>query len=146
METIKETVKKTSKTAVKRVLSNNGKKPSQGKRSVVKQTGTKKTLAGIQKSYLKNKPACRVTLRLPCAAAPEAKTVYVLGDFNEWKLYATPMKRLKNGDFSTTLELATGREYRFRYLIDEDRWENDWNADRYEKSPFGDSDNSVVVI
>ena len=27
--------------------------------------------------------------------------------------------------------IATGRTYRFRYLIDNERWENDWAADSY---------------
>ena len=26
------------------------------------------------------------------------------------------------------------------------RWENDWQADRYEPSPYLDSDNSVVTV
>ena len=56
------------------------------------------------------------------------------------------MKKLKNGNYAVTLELKPGREYQFRYLIDESKWENDWNADKYVKSPYGDSDNSVVVV
>jgi hypothetical protein len=41
--------------------------------------------------------------------------------------------------------LETGREYRFKYLIDGKRWENDWHADRYEPNIYG-TDDSVVVI
>ena len=55
------------------------------------------------------------------------------------------MKKLKTGDFTITLEVEPGREYQFRYLIDELRWENDWNADKYVKSPYG-SDNSVITV
>jgi hypothetical protein len=44
------------------------------------------------------------------------------------------------------IDLQAGREYQFRYLIDDTRWENDPKADRYAKSPFGDSDNSVVIV
>jgi 1,4-alpha-glucan branching enzyme len=100
---------------------------------------------GIKKEYLKTKDVCKVTFRLPKVAAPGAKKASIVGDFNSWSIYATPMKKLKNGDFTITLELEPGKEYQFRYLIDDDRWENDWNADKYVKSPFG-SDNSVVYV
>jgi len=101
---------------------------------------------GIKKEYLKSKNACKVTFRLPRIAAPDATSVCIVGDFNDWNIYANPMKKLKKGDFTITLNLEPGREYQFRYLIDGSRWENDWNADKYVKSPFGDSDNSVIVL
>jgi 1,4-alpha-glucan branching enzyme len=100
---------------------------------------------GIKKEYLKSKPVCKVTFKLPKEAAPEAKGVTIVGDFNNWNREATPMRRLKNGDFTVTLNLETGREYRFKYLIDGKRWENDWHADRYEPNIYG-TDDSVVVI
>ncbi|MBW2108797.1 MAG: response regulator [Deltaproteobacteria bacterium] len=101
---------------------------------------------GIQKRYLPDKKICQVTFRLPKIAAEDAKRVCVVGDFNDWRSDAAPMKRLKNGDYAVKLELQTGREYQFRYLIDESKWENDWNADGYVRSPFGDCDNSVVKV
>lgn len=55
------------------------------------------------------------------------------------------MKKLKNGDYNVKLDLETGREYQFRYLVDELKWENDWNADKYVKSSYGNCDNSVVL-
>jgi 1,4-alpha-glucan branching enzyme len=102
--------------------------------------------AGIKKEYLKARKVCRVTFRLPKIAASDAKSVCVVGDFNGWSIHANPMKKLRTGDYTTTLELEPGREYQFRYFVDESRWENDWNADKYVKSPYGDSDNSVVVV
>lgn len=101
---------------------------------------------GIKKEYPKKKNGCKVTFRLPKIAAPNAKSVSIVGDFNDWNIYASRMKKLKNGDFTITLELEPGKEYQFRYLVDETKWENDWNADKYVKSPFGDSDNSVVAV
>jgi 1,4-alpha-glucan branching enzyme len=100
---------------------------------------------GFRKQYLKSRPICRVTFRLPKKAAPDAKGVTIVGDFNNWDKALTPMKRLKNGDFTVTLELERGREYRFRYLIDGNRWENDWCADRYVPNPYN-CDDSVVVV
>jgi 1,4-alpha-glucan branching enzyme len=100
---------------------------------------------GIKKEYLKTKDVCRVTFRLPKVAAPSAKSVYIVGDFNNWNIHANPMKKLKDGDFTIKIELKPESEYQFRYLIDDLKWENDWNADKYVKNPYGDSDNSVVI-
>ncbi|MBC2711550.1 MAG: isoamylase early set domain-containing protein [Desulfosarcina sp.] len=100
----------------------------------------------LKKQYLKTKDRCKVTFRLPKAAAPGAKTVYVVGEFNNWSTVVTPMRRLKSGEFTVIVELSPGKEYQFRYLIDQMTWENDWEADRYAKSDFGDCENSVVVV
>jgi 1,4-alpha-glucan branching enzyme len=119
------------------------------KKKMAKKPAAKKATVmsvGIKKEYLKSRKTCKVTFRLPRIAATDAKCVCIVGDFNDWNLYATPMKKLKNGNYTVTLELQPGREYQFRYLIDESKWENDWNADKYVKSPYGDSDNSVVVV
>ncbi len=99
---------------------------------------------GIKKEYLKGKKTCRVTFRLPKAAAPNGNNVYIVGDFNNWNIHTNPMKKAKNEGHTITLDLEPGREYQFRYLIDDSIWENDWNADNYVRSSYGDCDNSVV--
>jgi hypothetical protein len=38
------------------------------------------------------------------------------------------------------LWVEAGRQYRFRYLIDGERWENDHAADGYAPNPFGSED------
>ena len=100
----------------------------------------------LSKKYLKTRPVSKVTFRLPREAAPSADEVRIVGDCNRRNPKATPMRRLKNGSFNATLDLDVGRAYAFRYLIDGDRWENDWAADGYEPTPYGDSDNSVVRV
>ena len=85
-----------------------------------------------------------MTFKLPKDAAPDANMVTIVGDFNNWSMTETPMKKMKNGDFKATLDLSCDREYRFRYLIDANRWENDWCADKYIPNEFG-GDNSVVI-
>ena len=102
--------------------------------------------AGIKKEYLEGGKLCKVTFRLPSVAAPGAKNVCIVGDFNNWNTRANPMKRLNNGDYEISLKVEPRKEYHFRYLIDDSKWENDWNADKYVKSPLGVSDNSVVVV
>jgi 1,4-alpha-glucan branching enzyme len=39
-----------------------------------------------------------------------AKTAHLVGEFNNWTYFSTPMKKLKNGAFTATLDLETGRE------------------------------------
>jgi len=56
------------------------------------------------------------------------------------------MKKLKSGAFTTTLDLETGKEYQFRYLLDKKIWENERDADKLIPTPYGDSENSVIVI
>ncbi len=100
----------------------------------------------IAKRYLKTKPVCKATFRLPKKACQGTATVHLVGEFNGWDLSATPMKKQKSGIFAVTIDLPAGREYQFRYLLDGTRWENDWEADRYMPTPFGDAENSVVVV
>ena len=100
----------------------------------------------IKKRYLKSRPICKVTFKLPEGAAKSAGTVNLVGEFNNWDIHTIPMKRLKNGTFTATIDLKRGREYQFRYLIDKRIWENDWNADKYVPTPYANSDNSVVIL
>jgi 1,4-alpha-glucan branching enzyme len=100
----------------------------------------------IKKQFLKSKPVCKATFTLPLEAAPEAKKVSLVGEFNDWDVSkAIPLKKqAKAGVFKALVELESGKSYEFRYLIDGDTWENDWDADAYVSTPFGE-ENSVVV-
>ena len=100
----------------------------------------------VKKQYLKSRPVSKVTFHLPCKAAPAARNVYLVGEFNGWDTQAMPMKKLKTGAFTLTIELAPGRTYSYRYLIDGKVWENDWDADAYLPSGVAESDNSVVEV
>jgi len=100
----------------------------------------------MKKTYSKTKNTCKVTFSLPQAAVKDARSVCVAGEFNDWNIYANPLKRRSDGSFSLSIELERGRQYQFRYLIDDMYWENDWAADKYVPSAFGDCDNSVVVV
>ena len=99
----------------------------------------------LKKKYLKSRPACKVTFSLPVQAAEGAGEIRLVGDFNNWSLHGHRMKKLKNGDYGITLNLKPGREYQFRYLLDNNNWKNDDNADKFVPSPFGDSKNSVIA-
>lgn len=98
----------------------------------------------LKKQYLKSKPVCKVTFKISEEEAQNAKSVRLVGEFNDWDLSVPPMKKLKNGTFTTTVELEAGKEYQFRYLLDDQNWENDWAADAYVPSQTSFEDNSVV--
>ena len=76
----------------------------------------------IKKQYLKSKPLCKVTFKIPAEKGNAAKTATVVGEFNNWSFTANPMKRLKNGAFTTTLDLDKGKAYQFRYVLDKNNW------------------------
>ncbi len=100
----------------------------------------------VKRQYLKRKPVCKVTFRLNKKQAKSAKSVHIVGEFNNWNVSATPMKRLKKGAFNAVIDLEKGREYQFRYLLNGTDWANDWNADRYVPTPYEDAENSVVIV
>ena len=100
----------------------------------------------LKKAYVKNKPLCKVTFTIQKAAVGPSKKVNLVGEFNNWSISASPMKRNPNGSFSVSLDLQKGKEYQYRYLLDGVKWENDWTADKYVSSGFPDTDNSVAVI
>lgn len=100
----------------------------------------------IKKQYFKNKGICKVTFGVPESEGNEVRKVHVVGEFNNWSTSATPMKRSRNGEFTVSMELRPGQEYQFRYLLDNNRWENDSEADKSADTPYGDARNSVIVI
>ena len=83
-----------------------------------------------------------VTFTLP--AAVRASHVVICGEWNDWSPEHDVMERVADG-FSLTVVLQAGRAYRFRYLLDGQRWENDWDADAYVPNGFG-ADDSVVDL
>jgi 1,4-alpha-glucan branching enzyme len=97
----------------------------------------------LRKAYSKKGSTCRVTFDLP--ADGKTKKVCLCGEFNEWNPRAHPMKRRKDGRFSTTLSLKSDQDYRFKYLLDRQHWENDWNADSYVPNCFGTEDSLIKV-
>lgn len=100
----------------------------------------------LTKQYLKSKPVVKVTFSLPAEACEKVAKVDLLGDFNTWTANETSsLKKQKDGSFKTTLSLEPGKEYHFRYLLDNNKWENDWEADKYIASGTGE-DNSVVIL
>jgi hypothetical protein len=77
--------------------------------------------------------------------APQASSVALVGDFNDWDHTATPMTRAEgNGLWSVTVPLAPG-QYRYSFLVDGTRWQTDPEAPRALGDDFG-RPNSVVTV
>ncbi|MEY2411104.1 MAG: hypothetical protein QOF48_3774 [Verrucomicrobiota bacterium] len=49
--------------------------------------------------------------------APQAKSVRLVGDFNEWNPAAHPMKHMPDGAWLITVELKHGH-HRYAFLVD----------------------------
>lgn len=98
----------------------------------------------IKKQFLKSKDICKVTFRIPAEAAEGCEKAYILGSFNDWQ--PKLMKGLKDGSHKIVLDLEKNEEYPFRYLLDEDKWLNDEEADNFIQSEYADAENGVVVV
>ena len=95
----------------------------------------------MKKNFSKTGKKCRVTFELET----ESSSVALCGEFNNWDPEAHPMTKRKDGVYSVTISLDTGRSYRFRYMLADGNWENDWNADSYLPNDFG-SEDSVLDL
>jgi hypothetical protein len=106
----------------------------------VKAAPAKKTTEKVAVTAVKTS---KVTFTLPKEAVQNAETVAVLGDFNNWQ-NGVSLTKQKDGSFKTAVELEKGRSYEYRFLINGEKWENDWAAEAYAPTPFG-TYNSVVT-
>lgn len=75
--------------------------------------------------------------------APEAKEVYVAGDFNNWKLDENSRMINRNGTWSRKIFLNLG-SYHYRFVID-GKWVEDFNNPTRETNPYGEL-NSLLEI
>ncbi len=66
-----------------------------------------------------------------------AEKVCVVGDWNGWK---PELMRKRGSVFVLKKTFDKGKEYRFRYLINDNIWENDPSADGFVSNPFGSED------
>lgn len=77
--------------------------------------------------------------------APEAKSVSVVGDFNDWNPGATPLREAGDaGVWTITVPLTPGR-HQYVFMVDGNRWTPDPAAPRAVEDSFG-MPNSVVTV
>ena len=89
--------------------------------------------------------ASTVDVAFTLPAEVEADSVALCGDFNDWSAETISAERADDGTWQVTVALEPGRSYRYRYLLDGERWENARQADRYAPNAFGSVDSVVVV-
>jgi 1,4-alpha-glucan branching enzyme len=86
-------------------------------------------------------------VRFELPAAIWADSVHLVGDFNGWNRHSHAMERDRSdGTWYIVLRLERGREFQFRYLVNDSEWHNDWNADRYVTNPYGGTNSVVSTI
>ncbi len=74
---------------------------------------------------------------------PDAERVFLAGDFNNWDVVSTPMKKNGNGIWETSIDLPSGR-YEYRFYVN-GAWRDDPNAHDKVENPFGDQ-NCVRIV
>lgn len=76
-------------------------------------------------------------------AAPQAKEVYIAGDFNGWKLDSHSRMEQMNGSWRKKVRLTPGKHH-YRFVIDGE-WTEDANNPIKEVNPYGQMDSLIEV-
>jgi 1,4-alpha-glucan branching enzyme len=74
---------------------------------------------------------------------PDAKQVYVAGDFNQWNPSNTKMTKTQDGSWRAKLTLSPGH-YQYKFVAD-GTWIEDSGSKQKIPNPFGSVNNVVVV-
>ncbi|MBM3244159.1 MAG: hypothetical protein FJZ12_04945 [Candidatus Omnitrophica bacterium] len=75
--------------------------------------------------------------------APEAKDVFLVGEFNNWQINESARMAQNNGTWSKKINLDTGK-YRYRFVID-GNWVEDSSNPLKEINPYGSIDSLVEI-
>jgi 1,4-alpha-glucan branching enzyme len=95
----------------------------------------------ITKECLALGETIRVTFVLPPTVP--AEQINVVGEFSNWEKTLFMEQAQPGGNWQLDLDLAAGRRYRFRYLIDGQHWLNDIFADDHLENPHGSYDSVI---
>lgn len=96
----------------------------------------------LEKKFTPKRTVCKVTFSVPSEIVSEKVTL--AGDFNDWDTTSLALEK-KNGVYETEVRLKPEAEYKFKYLIDGEVWENDYEADAYVPNEFGTEDSLVTI-
>jgi len=72
----------------------------------------------IIKKHLKTKPVPKVRFKLSEKESNFRNKVNIMGEFSVWDFDANPMKKLKNGAFTATINIEQGKKHQSRDLLD----------------------------
>jgi hypothetical protein len=76
-------------------------------------------------------------------AAPDARAVFVAGDFNGWRPEATPLERGPDGFWKALVPLSPGR-WSYSFVVD-GKWLEDPLAEAFREDGFGGRNATVDV-
>ena len=76
--------------------------------------------------------------------APEANTVAVAGEFNQWNTQTHMLRKSRAGWWKTSVKLAPGR-YQYRFVVDGEQWSEDPENPIKQPNEFA-SFNSVLEV
>ena len=68
--------------------------------------------------------------------APEAESVMLAGDFTDWENAARKMRKLKSGNWKTTVSLEEDKTIQYRFLVD-GQWVDDPDCQNRIPNGFG---------
>jgi 1,4-alpha-glucan branching enzyme len=68
-------------------------------------------------------------------SAPQAKSAFIAGDFNNWNTVSHSMKKDKKGIWKVSLSLLPGA-YQYRFFVDGE-WQSDPTCADCVENPFG---------
>jgi chromosome partitioning protein len=95
----------------------------------------------IRQIVKKERPALKEVVFT--VAAPQAKDVFVAGDFNGWKVDDKSRMEPDNGAWVKRFALKSGK-YRYRFVID-GRWTDDPANESRERNPYGETDSLIEI-
>jgi 1,4-alpha-glucan branching enzyme len=76
--------------------------------------------------------------------APDARSVALVGDFNDWDAARAPMRSEGGGVWSTTLTLRPGR-YVYAFVVNDREWRTDPRTPRVKDPDLG-TESSVMIV
>jgi 1,4-alpha-glucan branching enzyme len=83
-----------------------------------------------------------VEVELTCEA-PQAETVFVAGDFNQWRAHDLRLRQDETGTWKVQVWLAPG-PHEYRFIVDGE-WQDDPHASARVPNAFG-SNNCVLQV
>lgn len=95
----------------------------------------------VQKTYFKTKDYCKVKFSMNF---DNAETMEILGLNSDWN-NAINMSKKKDGSFTCDINLPKDSQHEFKYLVNDNIWINEPEADSEQQNVFGGT-NSVISI
>lgn len=95
----------------------------------------------ILKTYYKTKDYCKVKFTFN---DKQAETVEVFGLNSNWQ-ESLSLKKKKDGSFSADINLPKESTHEFKYLINQNKWLNDPDADSEVPNEYGGSNSQITI-